>query len=300
LVAWSRREVLFAGLGAAVLTASASVLPLPRARAASPFLDGLSDLEQQHDALIGLFAQDMASGRTLEHRADDSFAMCSTFKAYAAGSVLQRAQRGELSLDQQVFVNPAEIVVNSPITEENAGSSMTLAALCQAALQRSDNTAANLLLRTLGGPQAITEFARSIGDQRSRLDRWEVELNSAVPGDPRDTSSPRALAGGFRALLTGAVLDAGHTSQLQTWMRGNITSEKSMRAGLPSGWTTADKTGAGDYGSTNDVGIAYGPDGRRLLLAVMTRSRSDDPDAAWLQPLIAEVTRRTVAELGLG
>jgi beta-lactamase class A len=296
VVGWSRREVLFAGLGVAGLTAYG--LAAPTAHAADRFTDQLAELEQRHDALIGLFAVDLDSGRSLAHRDDDPFAMCSTFKTYAAGSVLQRAQRGELRLDQQVHVDESDLVTHAPITETRVGASMSLAQLCAAALQHSDNTAANLLLRTLGGPSAITEFARSIGDNRSRLDRWETALNSALPGDPRDTSSPRALGGGYRALLTGTtVLDEQHRAQLETWMRGNVTSVRSMRAGLPPDWTTADKTGAGDYGSANDVGIAFGPDGRRLLLSVMTRSRSDNPDAPGLQPLVAEVTRLVVGEL---
>jgi beta-lactamase class A len=165
---------------------------------------------------------------------------------------------------------------------------MPLAQLCAAALQRSDNAAANLLLRAIGGPPAITEFARSIGDDRTRLDRWETDLNTAIPGDPRDTSTARALGGGIQSLLTGTVLGESQRRQLEDWMRGNTTS--TMRAGLSAGWTTADKTGTGDYGSTNDIGIAYGPDGQRVLLSLMTRSQSPNPDADPLRPLIAEVT----------
>jgi beta-lactamase class A len=167
---------------------------------------------------------------------------------------------------------------------------MTLRQLCEAALQRSDNTAGNILLKTIGGPQAVSDFARSIGDDTTRLDRWETDLNSAAPGDPRDTSTPRALGSGYRRLLTGNVLGTPQRQQLEDWMRGNVTSARSMRAGLPPGWTSADKTGAGYFGSTNDIGIAYGPDGRQVLLAVMTRTQSSDPDAPMLQPLIAEVT----------
>ena len=184
---------------------------------------------------------------------------------------------------------------DSPVTELAAGHAMSLGELCAAALQRSDNCAANLLLTTIGGPAQITAFARSIGDDRTRLDRWEIELNTALPGDPRDTSTPRALAGGYRAVLTGAVLALGSRQQLEDWMRGNSTS--SMRAGLPAGWTSADKTGSGDYGSTNDIGIAYGPDGRKLLLGFMTRSTTDDPQAPALRPLIGELTTQVVSSL---
>ncbi|QNI06423.1 class A beta-lactamase [Mycobacterium kubicae] len=265
----------------------------PRAVAAPS--DRIDELESQYHAFAGVYAQDLDSGHTVTHRADDPFAMCSTFKAYAAGRVLHKVQRGELDLDQATFIDPNELQPNSPATAPHAGQSMPLAQLCAAALQRSDNTAANLLLQAIGGPPAITEFARFIGDDRTRLDRWEVELNTAIPGDPRDTSTPRALGAGIQNLLAGTVLAPPQRRQLETWMRGNVTS--TMRAGLPPGWTTADKTGSGDYGSTNDVGIAYGPNGQRVLLAIMTRSQAADPDADALQPLIADVTRAVLPAL---
>lgn len=187
-----------------------------------------------------------------------------------------------------MFVDPADILPNSPVTRPRAGGEMTLAELCQAALQRSDNAAANILLNRIGGPQAVTAFARSIGDERTRLDRWETELNSAIPGDLRDTSTPEALGGGYRALLDGTVLAPAQRGLLEDWMRATQTS--SIRAGLPPGWTTADKTGSGDYGSTNDVGIAYGPQGQWVLLAILTRSQADDPEAENMRPLIGELT----------
>lgn len=218
--------------------------------------------------------------------------MCSTFKGYASARVLQKSERGELRLTDPVAVRQADILPNSPVTETRVGGTMTLAALCQAALQVSDNAAASYLLTAIGGPPAITAFARSIGDDTTRLDRWEIELNSAIPGDPRDTSTPRALGGGYRELLTGTILGPAQRQLLEDWMRGNTTS--SMRGGLPPGWTSADKTGSGDYGSTNDVGIAYGPDDRRVLLAVMTRSQADNPKAENLRPLITELTTLAV------
>ncbi|MBU8832979.1 class A beta-lactamase [Mycolicibacterium goodii] len=286
----SRRSVLIGSLAAV----AAAGVRMPAASAA-PVDGGIADLERRHNALIGIFAANLDSNRTVAHRADDPFAMCSTFKTYLAARVLQKAERGELSLDDRVFVDPSVLLVNSPITETHAGGEMTLAELCQAALQRSDNAAANLLLTKIGGPAEITAFARSIGDQRTRLDRWEIELNSAIPGDPRDTSTPAALGGGYRALLAGDALSPPQRQRLDEWMRANQTS--SMRAGLPDGWTSADKTGSGDYGSTNDVGIAYGPQGQRILLAVMTRSRDDDPDAPGLRPLIGEVTALVLPNL---
>ena len=221
--------------------------------------------------------------------------MCSTFKAYAAAAILQRSERGALTMADAVAVEQTDIITHSPVTGTRVGTTMTLAELCQAVLRVSDNAAGNLLLRVLGGPQAITEFARSIGDDESRLDRWETELNSAIPGDPRDTTTPLAVGVGYRNLLTGDALGSTGRRQLEDWMRANETS--SMRAGLQAGWTSADKTGSGDYGSTNDIGVAYGPDGQRLLLSIMTRSAADDPAAPNQRPLIGEVAAFAVAEL---
>ena len=252
-------------------------------------------LEQRYDVVIGLTAADLRSGRWFSHRADERFAMCSTFKTYAAAAVLQQAERGELALTDTVTIDPDDIITHSPVSGTRVGASMTLAELCQAALQQSDNAAANQLLLVLGGPVAITEFARSIGDEESRLDRWEPELNSAAPGDPRDTTTPAALGSGYRNLLVGDVLEAPGRQQLKDWMQGNETS--SMRAGLPPGWTSADKTGGGAYGTTNDVGVAYAPDGERLLLSIMTRSAAADPAAPNRRPLVAELAALAVADL---
>lgn len=290
----SRRHVLVGGVAlAAYAAAQRPALGTPPP--ASSIDQRIAGLEQAHNAYVGVFAVDLDGGRSIAHRGQEAFAMCSTFKGYAAARVLQMVGRGQLTLDQTVFVDPAALVANSPRTQPRAGGDMTLAELCQAALQVSDNTAGNLLLKTIGGPSAITAFARSIGDPSSRLDRWEIELNSAVPGDPRDTSTPEALGGGYRSLLAGDALAPQQRNLLEDWMRTNETS--SMRAGLPPGWTTADKTGSGDYGSTNDVGIAYGPAGQHVLLALMTRSRANDPKAPNLRPLIGELTTLLLPEV---
>jgi beta-lactamase class A len=288
MTALSRRHALLGGLTLAAVAASSAKPALANPPPAESLEQRVAGLEQAHNALIGLFAVNLKSGKTAAHRSQDPFAMCSTFKAYAAARVLQMAERRELTLGDKVFVDPGAVVTHSPVTGPRAGGDMTLAEICEAALKVSDNTAGNLLLKTIGGPPAITAFARSIGDERSRLDRWETELNSAVPGDPRDTSAPDPLGKGFRNLLTGDALAPPGRQQLEVWMRANETS--SMRAGLPPEWASADKSGSGGYGSTNDVGVAYGPQGQRVLLAIMTRSQADDPNAANLRPLIGELT----------
>ena len=296
----SRRGLLIgvgavAGLAACAATPTQAEPPKPSDPGVA---DGIVALENRFDAYVGVSAVDLDTGRQVANRADEPFAMCSTFKVYAVARVLQKDQTGALHLTDAVTIEPADLVANSPITEPRVGQNMTIGELCEAALQRSDNTAGNWLLRIIGGPSAVTTFARTLGDDRTRLDRWETDLNSAVPGDPRDTSSPRALGAGYQRLLTGDVLDAPHRAQLERWMRGNQTS--SLRPGLPAGWTSADKTGGGAYGSTNDVGVVYGPDGRRALLSIMTRSRTDDPDAHDLRSLVAEVTTLVLPYLSAG
>jgi beta-lactamase class A len=289
-MAISRRGLLIGGGTLAALAACSShpapAQPSDPAEPLPPLAERIEALEQRHNAYAGVFAANVDSDRSVEHRADDPFAMCSTFKGYASARVLQKASAGELSLSDAIPIEPADIKPNSPVTETRVGKTMTIAELCAAALQRSDNAAGNHLLRLIGGPAGVTDFARTLGDDKTRLDRWEIELNSAIPGDPRDTSTPRALGSGYRRLLAGDVLGA-QRQQLEDWMKANQTS--SVRAGLPPGWTTADKTGSGDYASTNDVGIAYGPTGQRILLAFMTRTRGDDPNAEALRPLVGEL-----------
>jgi beta-lactamase class A len=284
---------------ALALAAGAAACP-GVAAAAPPAADAdIAGLEDRFNAEIGLYAVDLASSATLMHRPDQRFAMCSTFKAYAAGRLLQLADQGATRLENTpVQVAAADIVANSPVTEKRVGTTMTLAELCAAALINSDNTAGNLLLRAIGGPQAITAFARSIGDDQTRLDRWELDLNDAEPGDPRDTTTPRALNAGYRALLTGGVLTAPSRQRLLDWMLANVTSGTRFRAALPAGWTSADKTGAGDYGTTNDSGLLLGPAGQRLLVTVLTRSRDGREKVPPLNDAVAETVRVTLRRLG--
>lgn len=295
-----RRRLLVAGAALTALTACGrprhnTPVLLVDSSAPAPIADQFAALEDRYNAKVGFWGADLDANRTLDHRADDLFATCSAFKAYVAGAILMKDQRGELRLNDEVYIDPAFFVpVASPSTEPNLGGWMALSDLCAAAVRQSDNTATNLMVEILGGPGAVTDFARSTGDDRIWMVRWELDLNSAFPGDPRDTSSPRSMGTGFANMLTGNVFDDSHRAQLNEWMRTIVTGDTRIRAGLPAGWTIADKTGAGDYASTNDIGVAYGPNGERLVLAVMTRTRSDDPKAPALNDLIADVTRVAV------
>ncbi|MFV8309093.1 class A beta-lactamase [Mycobacteroides chelonae] len=293
----SRRELIAIFAAAGLLAGCRTSPPTSTTSATNVNANGYTALEDWYKARIGLYAIDLNSLTTIEHRADDQFSMCSTFKTYAAARLLQLADAGAIDLNTKVAIASDEIVVDSPITRGEAGSSMSLGDICAAALIHSDNTAGNIMLRTIGGPTAITAFAQSIGDSHSRLDRWEPDLNTAVPADPRDTTTPRALCTGYRQILTADVLAIQARDRLLTWMRSNVTSSKRFRAGLPPGWTSADKTGAGDYGSTNDAGLLIGPAGQRVVVAVMTRSRDDTQDAPPFNEAIAGAIRVTLMRL---
>ncbi|WP_372504845.1 class A beta-lactamase, partial [Streptomyces lavenduligriseus] len=201
-----RRRLLRAGLaltGAAMAATAVSA----SAASAAPHTGRtgpaeLAELERRYGARLGVYARNVRTGRTVAHRAEERFAMCSTFKAFAAAAVL-RDHGDRAPLDRVVHYPPRDILPNSPRTEENLATGMTVAGLCAAAIQYSDNAAGNLLLRELGGPAGLTRFLRSLGDTVSRLDRWEPELNTAIPGDVRDTTTPEAIAGSLERLTLG-------------------------------------------------------------------------------------------------
>ncbi len=294
LPALSRRTLIAgaAGLGVA--------LTLPAARAAAA--DRITELEHQHDITIGLYARNLTTGATLGHRTEDRFPHCSVFKALAVAALLDDRrphQRGVL--ERAMHYAPKTLVDHSPFMLEclDRGIVPTGADLCQATLQLSDNGAGNWVLSMIEGPAGATRFVRHLGNQVTRLDRWETELNSALPGDPRDTSSPRAIADTFTGLLIGRSLRPADRHRLKTWMLGNQTSDDRFRAGLPDGWRLADKTGGGAYGVSNDVGIAWTDRDVPVVIAAFTRSdREDAPttDPAVLAEL-ARVSARTVVDV---
>jgi beta-lactamase class A len=226
----------------------------------------LAALETKSEGRLGV-AILFPSGQRIAHRADERFPMCSTFKFLAAALVLQRVDQGKEHLDRAIPYSKADLVTYSPETEKRAGSSMTVAELCKAAVTLSDNTAANLLLASFGGPPAITAFARSLGDTITRLDRNETTLNESTPGDPRDTTTPTAMLGNLQTILLGNLLSAASRDQLTQWLLACQTSAAKFRAGLPKDWKVGDKTGSGDHGSNNDIGVLYPPAGKPILVA---------------------------------
>jgi len=220
----------------------------------------LERIEQTLEARIGFAAHNLATGQRWEVNADQRFAMSSTFKTLACGALLAQVDEGQLALDTEVSFEASELVTYSPVTEQYAGHQpMTLFELCDATMTTSDNTAANLVLQALGGPEAVTAFARSIDDRTTRLDRFETELNEATPGDQRDTTTPNAMLSTLETLVLGDVLTPESRQQLQDWMKGNAVADGLFRAAMPD-WEIADRTGAGGYGSRSITAIIWPPE----------------------------------------
>ncbi|MFJ4667267.1 class A beta-lactamase [Kitasatospora purpeofusca] len=261
--------------------------------------DQFCALERSHSARLGVFAQDTVTGRTVAYRADELFPMCSTFKTIAVAAVLRDLDRDGTFLARRLRYTTKDVTEAgyAPITglPANLEGGMTVEELCAAAIRYSDNAAANLLLRELGGPDAITRFCRSVGDRATRLDRWEPALNSAEPGRPTDTSSPHALGRTYARLTLGQALDPADRQRLTGWLLTNTTGTNRLRAGLPPTWRVAEKTGTGSYGTTNDVGVAWRPDGRPIAVAVLSTKHITDAPAD--EPLIAETARLVAAAL---
>lgn len=238
-----------------------------------------SQVEKRLNGRLGVYAIDTGSGAQLGYRADERFAFNSTFKVMLAGAILKRSEREAGLLERRIQYKRSNIVTHSPITEKHLKDGLTVAQLCEATIQTSDNTAANLLLRLLGGPTAVTAFARSIGDTQFRLDRWETALNSAIPGDLHDTSTPRSMGSNLKKLTLGDALGQKSRLQLQNWMRGSITGAERIRAGVPASWQVGDKTGGGDYGTANDIAVVWPPGRKPIIVTVYTSGRKKDSKA---------------------
>jgi beta-lactamase class A len=286
-----RRQYLLAA-GAALLLSSGALLAATTPASAHA---QLAALEQQAGGRLGVSAWRTDGGARIAHRADERFPMCSTFKAMLAAAVLARSVSEQGLLQKTIRYAAKDLVTYSPLTEKHLADGMTVAALCAATLQHSDNSAANFLMKLLGGPRAVTAFARSIGNQVFQLERWETALNSAIPGEVRDTASPASMTQSLQQLLLGNSLPAPQRQQLETWMRGNLTGDQRIRAGLPAGWSVADKTGSGAYGTVNDIGVAWPVSGAPLVIAVYyTREQADAPTK---QDIITAATRIVVSAL---
>ena len=230
------------------------------------------DLEKQHPgSRIGVSAVDVSTKRRVDYRADEPFLMCSTFKLLAAAAVLKRVDENRETLDRFVKYGETELMSYAPVTRAHVKEGgMTLEALCAAAIQQSDNTAANLLLDSLGGPKGVTEFARSLGDKFTRLDRKEPELNRPAPDKEMDSTRPAAICDDLQRLLTTDVLSEQSRTQLEKWLQGSETGLQMIRSVVPADWKTGDKTGRSGDGATNDVAVLRPSSGGPIFIAVYT------------------------------
>jgi beta-lactamase class A len=266
----SRRQ--FACGAAASLIGAAIVSKSSRVRAAAwskTLGDTLARLEAESHGRLGVSILDTQTGARIGQRASERFPMCSTFKLLLVGGTLARIDGGHEQLTRRIKFTAADVVAYSPVTEKHVGAAgMSVTQLCAAALTRSDNTAANLLLAALGGPAALTSYARSIGDGTTRLDRIEPDLNEATPDDPRDTTTPDAMLTNIWALAVGNVLKEASCARMAAWLVDNKTGDARLRAGLPKAWRVGDKTGSGEHGSTNDVAIIWPPHRKPVIVSV--------------------------------
>lgn len=285
-----------------IAVATAAVTILPAAARTKIDLDkrALTDLERRSGGRLGVCILDTATGRRLEHRADERFAMCSTFKLSLAAAIMREADKGKLNLDTVVPITKADVVPHAPIVEANlAKGGMTIRALAEGAQKQSDNAAANILLKQIGGPAGFTQFFRDLGDNVTRADRFEPEMNKWTAGDERDTTTPAATANTLAKFLTGDVLAPASRDLLIQWMIDTQTGTKRLRAGFPKDWRAGDKTGTGYddvCGKVNDIAIAWPPGKKPQIIASYynTAGPADDVSDEH-QAVLAEVGRIAAA-----
>jgi beta-lactamase class A len=262
---------------------------LNEAEAGSSVSLRLAEIERRVGGRLGVAALDTSQGASVGYRADERFPMCSTFKLPLVAAVLSRVDAGQESLSRRVVYDQGAVLEYAPVAARHVAEGLTVEELCAASITVSDNTTANLLLETLGGPAGLTAFFRRIGDDVSRLDRNEPLLNTAIVGDERDTTTPRAMLTSLRSLLLTDVLSEASRDRLIGWLEGCSTGSTRLRAGLPNGYRVGDKTGTGQNGATNDVAIAWPPHAPPLLIAAYSHGSSASSEAR--AGALAEVAR---------
>jgi len=260
------------------------------------FATQIAAIEARVGGRIGVAALDTGNGKRFDYRSQERFPMCSTFKFLAAAAVLKQVDQGKEKLDRFVHYDAKDILEYAPVTKAHLkDGGMTLGALCAAAIEQSDNTAGNLLLDTIGGPAGLTNFARSLGDEMTRLDRKEPELNNTGPGDERDTTTSAAMCADMQRLLLGHVLSESSRHQLEDWLQHNETGALMIRAGVPKTWNVGDKTGRCGNGATNDVAVIRPPGRDPIVIAIYTIGSSAPTDDR--APVVAEAARAVVEAL---
>lgn len=282
---------------AMLLGASFIATALANAANAASIEDTARQIEDRLDARVGLAIHDTDSGKSWLHNGDARFPMASTFKALACGALLARVDAGEESLEQTVPIEKGDLVPYAPVTEGWVGQTVSLGALCAATLRTSDNAAANKVLQRLGGPAGVTAFMRAIGDETTRLDRWETDLNEGAPGDERDTTTPKAIAAALQRLILGNTLSETSRAQLTAWLEADEVGGPLLRAGIPRDWRIIDRTGAGGHGVRGVIAVMWPPKRAPIVAAIYitdTEASMDERNAAIAQ--LGEALAATVAQ----
>ena len=286
-----------------MITDRRTLLALAPALAALPALaqpapPELLAYERETGGRIGIYAENLGTGAKIAWRANERFVMCSSFKASLAALVLARVDRGQDRLETMIAYGPADMQDWwAPVAKANlAKGAMSIAEMCAAAVEYSDNTCANLLLARVGGPPAMTAFWRSIGDRVSRLDHNEPMLNRSPPGDPHDTTTPAAMAGNLRRFVLGDVLSPASRDRFTGWMLGCKTGDNRLRGGLPKTWRIADKTGNNGVDAAGDIAVAWPPSGRPVLISAYVQGGA--PTDAQITAIFADVGRMVGQRLG--
>lgn len=257
----------------------------------------LTALEKRTGGRLGVSILDTETNISLGNRETERFPMFSTWKALAAGFVLARVDQGKEKLDRRVTFGKEALVAYSPVTEKHAGTDgMTIAELCEAAVTVSDNTAANLILDSFGGPSALTDWLRTTGDTETRLDRREPELNEAKKDDPRDTTTPDAILDTLGLLTLGNTLSDASSAMLTGWLIAATTGKDRLRAGLPPQWKVGDKTGTGSAGMAADIAIVWPPERGPILVAAYIAEAT--APAAELNAVFAEIGKMVAGMVG--
>ncbi len=280
--------------GATRTTSAAPATPTSVATSSPEADRAFRTLERDHAARLGVVAIDTGTGRHVVWRAGERFAFASTNKIFVAAALLARSS--DADLDTVVHYDRADLLAHAPVTSQSVDTGMTVRALLDAMLRSSDNTAANLLVERVRGPGEVQRFLRDLGDRTTNVDRVEPDLNQAIPGDPRDTTTPAQFAADLRDVLLGSALDPSDRRMVREAMLGNTTGDATIRAGVDPGWSVADKTGTGSYGVRNDIGVVTPPGGAPVVVVVMTSKDAADaePDDA----LVAAATRAAVTAAG--
>lgn len=288
----SRRSLLAAAL-ASPFAASA----LARTPVAPPQMRLKSLEDATKGGRLGVAILDTAFGGVIGHRLDERFAMCSTFKMPLAAAILHKADKGELKLDEIIPYTKKDMVFHAPVTGSNlVKGGMTIRDLAEAAQKTSDNVAANLLVRRLGGPAEVTKIWRGWGDGVTRIDRYEPEMNGVKPGQECDSTTPYAMAALMEKILAGDALKPESRNVLVRWMVDTATGAKRIRAGLPKDWKAGDKTGTGaghkDIGNkTNDIAIIWPPGRPPVIVTAFLESAYHGDD-------IRDEDQRVLADVG--